>query len=855
MSAYAKKILIDWANEEKNWIRSIVKEVVETHKDVADSSINDIYNIFLSDNDLIDEPVAEVPKLILEASNSEDIDKLVINKLGRTENVNKLLPDQNIDFNDNVTILFGENAVGKSGYVRVLKRLAAVRSQEEILPNIHSSTSKAEPKSRIEYSIGDKNHTLDWNGEAGVNPFTRISIFDNRALSFHVDDDLTYYYIPRDITLFKFTNEAIHKIKEELEKSIKEQQPGANPFLTHFHNESTIYAKIETLGSSTDLKELESLAYINEDGEAKLVSLQEQVDALKPQIIESRVELAKTHKSLFEKISSFSDTINTFEWDTYNTYIDDLERLKTTYINTTENAFKDEMIDGILGESWQKFIEAGEVHIRELKDNDYPTADEKCIYCNQKLNEDAVSLIKKYREFCNNQVKIEIEELTKTIDDTLKTIINFSVGNLKDTLEEKEASSNDLENKLVSETLKLIREYAVILDKLNKKEKTDFQECKQLSSKINKDSNTLVKNIDELLQSLQKQGVERETAFQAKLKELYELQDRVSIKKYLSEINSYVKSAKWVSKANIINSTRIPSTIRNLTIKTKTASEDLLNRDFEKFFKEECKHLHAPEVLIDFPGRQGQAARRKSLHTSYRLSDILSEGEQKVIALSDFLAESLIRTSSSPIIFDDPVTSLDYKRLEYIVKRIFDLSRNNQVIVFTHSIWFATSLLAMFAEKSELRSKCSYYEVSSDGELVGKISPGSHPRWDTQKKLKGRINELIQNAESQKGETQQALIESTYDRIRAWCEVVMEQEVFKHVVQRYSPHVAMTMIPQINFDKIKDISMIIHNLYEKACRIMEGHSQPLETLHTRPDINELKEDWRTALDAIEEYNN
>ena len=45
--------------------------------------------------------------------------------------INALAEDQTIVFNPRVMILFGENATGKKGYVRVLKRVAAVRSAEE----------------------------------------------------------------------------------------------------------------------------------------------------------------------------------------------------------------------------------------------------------------------------------------------------------------------------------------------------------------------------------------------------------------------------------------------------------------------------------------------------------------------------------------------------------------------------------------------------------------------------------------------------------------------------------------------------------------------------------------------------
>ena len=97
---------------------------------------------------------------------------------------------------------------------------------------------------------------------------------------------------------------------------------------------------------------------------------------------------------------------------------------------------------------------------------------------------------------------------------------------------------------------------------------------------------------------------------------------------------------------------------------SKTASEDLVNQDFERLFEEECKSLRAPQVKLEFPGRDAQPKRRKSLVAKHTLSEILSEGEQKVIALADFLAEAAMPQINAPVIFDDPVNSLDYKRLQ-----------------------------------------------------------------------------------------------------------------------------------------------------------------------------------------------
>jgi hypothetical protein len=75
--------------------------------------------------------------------------------------------------------------------------------------------------------------------------------------------------------------------------------------------------------------------------------------------------------------------------------------------------------------------------------------------------------------------------------------------------------------------------------------------------------------------------------------------------------------------------------LRTLTETAKAASEEALNKNFAQRFHDECKKRHAPKVELDFPGRQGQVTRRKTLTSAHRLNTVLSEGEQKVIALAD----------------------------------------------------------------------------------------------------------------------------------------------------------------------------------------------------------------------------
>ena len=276
--------------------------------------------------------------------------------------------------------------------------------------------------------------------------------------------------------------------------------------------------------------------------------------------------------------------------------------------------------------------------------------------------------------------------------------------------------------------------------------------------------------------------------------DLRELEDKAQLAKHMTEIRNYLAKLKLIKNTDE-ELAKFPQLLRSLTGQSNVASEQLIERNFETAFQQECEYLNAPPVILEFPGRQGKTERRKTVTADHQITDVLSEGEQKVIALADFLAESSMVSGESTFVFDDPVNSMDYRRIEKIALRLRELSEHNQVIVFTHNIWFATSLLSKFESAP---AKCSFFNIETDDEKnTGLISPGSHPNWDTPNKLKGRINDLINRAQSVSGDERSELIATGYSRLRAWCEVVTEQELLADVVQRYRPNVMMTKLSQI----------------------------------------------------------
>ncbi len=848
----ARSLLVGWANEQDAWVRQLVSEVVVSRKPMTDSQLNAIYQTFLSEKALVADNLPTVPKLRDDASLLDVSTGLFLTQLRDLKNVNALVEGQAIDFNPKLTVIFGENACGKTGYVRVLKKAAAVRTSETVLPDVSQAhTRKQPPTARITYRLGqDQRKEVEWKDQSGVAPFNRIDVFDSRATLMHVDGDLNYVYTPGELARFPLVQQGIEGVRTRLEQDVTTKMQTSNPFLAQFDRQSRIYPLIDSLGAATDLAQLKALATVTEQEQQEIPALKAEVEALQTTNPAAQLKLAETVKQHLDTLTKALTAIGRFDSPKYAKSLERFQKAEKQYEKATQESFAGLPIPGLLKEEWRRFIQAGEEYLKTLEAAEkYPAKGEECLYCRQPLSPEAVALLKRYRDYCNNDLRAELDGAGREMDALRRASqqgIDFA--DIDRRVTELSGNGAGISAEQFSEIRGFVSKGKAIREAVENRKPVEWpDQTAKTASVLNYLGDAQTQN-NTLIKDLTDRRDKREEALRERQGKLLDIESRLKLAGLMLQIENMVEQAKWVDKAKI-QQRKFQGLLRSLTETSKVASEQLLNRDFERHFVEECKVLRAPAVTLQFPGRQGQVTRKKAVAGGeYRPSEVLSEGEQKVIALADFLAESSLKPPA-PVIFDDPITSLDYKRMAGVVGRIVALSETRQVIVFTHNIWFTTELLARFEKRPQ---DCSYYDVGRDGAKIGIVSKGTHPRSDTVSNLRGRINNLIQSAEKATGETQAALIEKAYELIRNICEVIVEQELFQGVTQRYQPMVRMTMLPKINFGCLEKAVAAINPIYEDCCRYIGSHSQPLETLNVRPTLETLKEDWEKVQEARDE---
>lgn len=827
-----RAMLALWANTSDEWVRVLVAEVLATGRPVGASVIDSAYKLFRQEKALDPREIDAIGKLSTEARQDEAAPPLNLVRLSDVQGVNALVTGAVIEPHEGLTILYGENGTGKTGYSRIFKALADSRTADLILGNVDAE--KEIPQSaKLVYKLGGEEHELPWRGDRGVSPFTRMSIFDSPSVSTHVDDDLDYVYVPAALALFNHVVAAIQGVTAEIDAAISGLGSGATGLLSRFQRGSSVYPMIETLGASTDLVALKTKASIDPEVESKVDTLTQAVAALRTNTIGTQLAARRREHRALQQAADAADALIAFDVSKYNDAL-----VRRTQLGADYEAFRTELfaaadLPAEPEETWSTFIEAGDFYRQHLIQVGAHDAD-RCLYCRQPVSDTARDLLTKYSIYLDDKISGDIRAndlAIATFKQQVDQIATADAAGLAQEFADEETKPAYLD------AINDILDAAIAAASALREGDPIAAELATALAQPRADSVAAAEAASADVALLEEQSQNRAKALEEKQAELLELKDAAELAKSWAVIEAQVKAAKEADQLRTLKRP-LPQLTRGVTELSKTASDQLINQSFDALFIEECEALRAPALKVQFVGREGRAQRRKVLSGRHKPSKVLSEGEQKVLALADFLAEARLAGITAPVIFDDPVSSLDHRRVREVAERVVRLAADNQVIVFTHDILFTTTLLAL----SEKSKRCTYFQIT-DEDGKGKVTRASHPRWDTLNGIKGKINATIEAAKNEEGEARDALVRVGYGWIRSWCEVFTETELLQGVSQRYQPNIGMTKLEKINTENLGNIIPKVTEVFEDACRFIDGHSQPLATLGVSPTLAGLEQHW------------
>lgn len=833
-----KKEIIDflweWAESHNDWGKLLIEKVVSTESNLNNADRGLIFNYFLQAIGL----QTGLSALSITKPNyipTSNVIELI--SLSNITGVNRLAKNQILEFSPNLTVIYGENATGKSGYGRILKALGfSYDTNKYIYSNIYGS---ADSKSAdIRFRINGVENTFKWDGSNNNTELSNISVFNSSCVSISLSDR-QLIVSPIGFHLFTLvSNELIELEKLRIAEITK--YPTSIAWIDQLNLGTEQHLFVSTLSdTSTEIK-LDELSTFTDTDEDELKQKEISLSTLNKTLIESDIQNLGLQISELEKnITSVGATQSLFtvvKWDE----IKNLNKQIIELENKTQKGIKE--IAETLGikffesKEFETFIQSAENYIKILDKPNYPDESDVCIYCMQPLQSEALELLNNYKTLLNDKTQEQLKEIKQQ-----KEILIAEVSKVNDNLYFHQPTFG-LDNNQIAKQPEEITNYnkelgflktIFVTDKVTDEIVFNFNYSLIKEFLVNtkaKIENLLSKKKD-LLLNLN----ENETQLKSRISEL---KDKKLFLTKNAEIKSILKNHKTISK---LNENSYNFNTASISFKTSEARDKLIKLNFQNIFQDELTALRKSNIKIElsFETAKGQSKVLPRIN-NHKLIEILSEGEQKAISLAEFLTELQLDTVKAPVIFDDPVNSLDHRIIDEVAKRFIELCKQRQVIVFTHSILLLNSLL----QQSELDTskkaglKFNFRSVKNNFGETGIIDEVEEI--NSYSYYIGKLNTVLSTKPNGKSEAK--LAKEGYGHLRAAIEVCVEDDFLKKTIKRYRKGVAFPSLLRIDGVKIDTFKAKLNDIYEKCCVSITGHSSP-GVIHSTPTIDELKIDF------------
>ena len=834
MSLQLSFLIVEYAKSLPAWQKILAKAAFEHEGDLSQAKEIDLaisrflkdHNPPLSDKFTGEEEIAYIDALQATVPQGVSVVPRLL-EISEYKNVNALSDGQKITFAPKLTIIYGENGSGKSGYSRVLNKAFYSRGDKEILPNILKPKHEhGKPGAKFEFEVAGKKVEKLFPTDLSSPEFKQFACFDSKTVPAHLEDSNELYVIPKEMSFFDRLSQLIGFADKKLQIEISKRTK-LNDFPNYFDGESPLKDEIKAIKPDSDYSKISAIGSDKSSLETVLQETEQQYHELKATDPKKKVAELKLAVSEIETYTSDLLTslqkCNEAAVAAIHGAVEKLKRSKEAVEKSGAESFKTELLKTVGSEKWRQFIvSASALTVDEstARNHAFPVLGDSCPLCLQNLEADALALFGRYFNFLGGQAEKDLKVAKEAI---ASLSLEYDVAMLS-ALNSKQNLSKWLENESQDKS---------VLEMLEESIKTFYAQVKEYISTSNpirlipiSESKTIEK-LEAIKHSIETSiKTFDEDHFTKKLQELGNavnlLKHKLKFLELASDIEKFIKSQKWVAEVSAA-ATTISS--RPVTDRQKKLFNEYFTKEYQQTFFKEAQKLNVNfKVDIKAEGRSGKSLRKLDVF-NYSPAEVLSEGEQRAIALADFLTEIEICNLKGGIIFDDPVNSLDHERKLYIASRLVAESKRRQVVVFTHDVSFLFDLVNE-SEKHKLKIKDDFlcHWITKIDDKVGLVNLDHRKDLELDYKTHTRAEEFWKMAKSEMTpDTRELLSKQGFDCLRRTYEALTINELFGNTVRRFDRQINHGTLKSVYCPR--DVAEFVCNKLELCSGYVTGHLQ------------------------------
>lgn len=646
------------------------------------------------------------------------------------EHVNALAVGERLTFSKaGVTVIYGDNGAGKSGYARVLKQACRARSPkgETILPNIYAAASGI-PAASIDYHVGGQKRSVRWTqGGSGEATLSAVSIFDSRTANVHVENTNDLAYTPLPLRILATLAQTCQDLKSKLSSEVVALEAQAPAVITSpsCKPTTTVGRLIAGLSAKTTTAQIDSLAGLTPEEADRLQALQSDLGTDPARASRHLITLRTNLNAFAAKLTAQSGAASQAAAEKLRVAAQSLGTARAASLAASTELFAGEPFPDVGSDVWRKLWEAARAYsdASAYPSRPFPVTDEgaHCVLCQQELADEARVRLGSFEAFIKDESKRHEADAAATYARARSAAsdaripmagIATIVGLLRDELAQP-AVGEAVRRAAVTDAWRLRA-------LLRMGARPEIEELPPAATLSLEELSAVSEGLGTRAIALQSETNSPERL--ALIAEMDGLADRTWLALIREDIVAHIARLQAIAT---LRTAAKDTTTNKITTQSADIAKKLVTNHLRGRFAREVEKLGVAGLAIELQQTKTSAGVpyfqvRLIDKPSEPVGKVLSEGEHRCVALAAFLAELATIDAKSAIVFDDPVSSLDHLHRDKVAARLAEEARSRQVIVFTHDMAFLLLMEeACRATKDREPTSIVYRLVSRGGDAVG----------------------------------------------------------------------------------------------------------------------------------------
>ena len=404
--------VINWVKTLKGWqcelaYRLLIKEKLDN------GDINEIVSMLKEEKQFENKIFPNIGISI----NGESIILLSIDSI---ENIEHLSPRNALKFAEKgLTVIYGKNGTGKSGYTRILKKICGKPRARDLIGNIYKSNASI-GKCTLFYKKGEQVEQCSWSvNDGAIESLRSVDIFDSDTGASYLNEANSVSYIPPIIAFFSSFSRYHDIIKERLATQ-KDQLISKLPVPPHELSE-TNYVKNVYLSKNLDLSKF---IWTGED-ENKLSELDQKLK--EPDLKKAVVELREQKRKIDQLIKDIEDAlikVSPQSKEEIDALASDLSTKEQAVLDAAKVLSDSSKLEGVGTESWKLLWSAAKEYSQKdaYLDDKKLYQHDRCVLCHQILDEETKDRLQNFDAFITNELSKEAANAKKQYNDRINSL-------------------------------------------------------------------------------------------------------------------------------------------------------------------------------------------------------------------------------------------------------------------------------------------------------------------------------------------------------------------------------------------------------------------------------------------------